>query len=38
MDLFDRHNITFISVTQSFNTASSMGRRCSIPLELYTIS
>ena len=26
VDLFDRHNVTFVSVTQSFNTASSMGR------------
>jgi len=23
VDLFDRHNVTFVSVTQSFNTASS---------------
>ena len=26
IDLFDRYNVTFVSVTQSFNTASSMGR------------
>lgn len=26
VDLFDRHNVAFVSVTQSFNTASSMGR------------
>jgi len=25
-DLFDRHGVTFVSVTQSFNTNSSMGR------------
>jgi len=25
-DLFDRHGVTFVSVTQSFNTTSSMGR------------
>jgi site-specific DNA recombinase len=26
VDVFDRHNVTFVSVTQSFNTTSSMGR------------
>ena len=26
VDLFDQHNVTFVSVTQSFNTANSMGR------------
>lgn len=26
VDLFDRHGITFVSVTQSFNTTTSMGR------------
>jgi DNA invertase Pin-like site-specific DNA recombinase len=26
VDLFDRHGVTFVSVTQSFNTTSSMGR------------
>jgi DNA invertase Pin-like site-specific DNA recombinase len=26
VDLFDKHRVTFVSVTQSFNTTSSMGR------------
>ena len=26
MELFDRHRVAFVSVTQQFNTASSMGR------------
>ncbi|WP_339045268.1 recombinase family protein [Candidatus Mesenet endosymbiont of Agriotes lineatus] len=26
VDLFDKHKVTFVSVTQSFNTANSMGR------------
>jgi site-specific DNA recombinase len=26
VDVFDRNNVTFVSVTQSFNTATSMGR------------
>lgn len=26
VDLFDRHQVTFVSVTQAFNTTSSMGR------------
>lgn len=26
MEVFDRHNVAFVSVTQAFNTASSMGR------------
>ena len=26
VDLFDRHNVSFVSITQSFNTTSSMGR------------
>ncbi len=26
VDLFDRHDVTFVSVTQSFNTTTSMGR------------
>lgn len=26
VELFDRHGVTFVSVTQSFNTTSSMGR------------
>jgi site-specific DNA recombinase len=26
VDLFDQHNVTFVSITQSFNTTSSMGR------------
>jgi len=26
MEVFDRHNVAFVSVTQQFNTASSMGR------------
>ena len=26
VDLFDRHDVTFVSVTQAFNTTSSMGR------------
>jgi site-specific DNA recombinase len=26
MEIFDRHGIAFVSVTQQFNTASSMGR------------
>jgi site-specific DNA recombinase len=26
MDVFDRHNVSFVSVTQQFNTATSMGR------------
>lgn len=26
VDIFDEHNVTFVSVTQSFNTTTSMGR------------
>ena len=26
IELFDKHSISFVSVTQSFNTANSMGR------------
>lgn len=26
MEVFDRHNVSFVSVTQQFNTATSMGR------------
>lgn len=26
VDLFDRHNVSFVSVTQAFNTTTSMGR------------
>ncbi len=26
MEVFDRHDVTFVSVTQSFNTTTSMGR------------
>ena len=26
VELFDAHNVSFVSVTQSFNTSSSMGR------------
>ena len=26
MDVFDQHNVSFVSVTQQFNTTSSMGR------------
>ena len=26
VELFDRHRISFVSVTQAFNTTSSMGR------------
>jgi DNA invertase Pin-like site-specific DNA recombinase len=26
MDIFERHNVSFVSVTQSFNTTNSMGR------------
>jgi site-specific DNA recombinase len=26
MEVFDRHNVAFVSVTQAFNTATSMGR------------
>ncbi len=26
VDLFDAHSVSFVSVTQSFNTTSSMGR------------
>jgi site-specific DNA recombinase len=26
VDLFDKHGVTFVSITQSFNTTSSMGR------------
>jgi site-specific DNA recombinase len=26
MEMFDRHNVSFVSVTQAFNTATSMGR------------
>ena len=26
MEIFDRHEATFVSVTQSFNTTTSMGR------------
>jgi len=26
MEIFERHNVSFVSVTQAFNTASSMGR------------
>jgi len=25
-DLFDRHGVSFVSITQSFNTTTSMGR------------
>src|SRR2546427_9652435 len=27
VELFDQHGVSFVSVTQSFNTTSSMGRR-----------
>jgi site-specific DNA recombinase len=26
VEIFDRHNVTFVSITQSFNTTTSMGR------------
>ena len=26
VEVFDRHNVTFVSITQSFNTTTSMGR------------
>jgi DNA invertase Pin-like site-specific DNA recombinase len=26
LELFDKHGVGFVSVTQSFNTSSSMGR------------
>ncbi len=26
VEIFDRHGVTFVSVTQSFNTTTSMGR------------
>jgi site-specific DNA recombinase len=26
VDVFERHNVTFVSVTQQFNTTTSMGR------------
>ena len=26
VEVFDRNNVTFVSVTQSFNTTTSMGR------------
>jgi len=26
VELFDRHNVSFVSVTQQFNTSTSMGR------------
>lgn len=26
VELFDKHQVTFVAVTQSFNTSSSMGR------------
>lgn len=26
VEIFDQHNVTFVSVTQSFNTTTSMGR------------
>ena len=26
VELFDRHNVSFVSVTQQFNTTTSMGR------------
>jgi site-specific DNA recombinase len=26
VELFDKHNVSFVSVTQSFNTTNSMGR------------
>jgi site-specific DNA recombinase len=26
MDRFDRHSVSFVSVTQQFNTTSSLGR------------
>ncbi len=26
VEMFDRHEVTFVSVTQSFNTTTSMGR------------
>jgi site-specific DNA recombinase len=29
MDLFERHHIAFVSTTQQFNSATSMGRLCS---------
>jgi site-specific DNA recombinase len=27
VELFDQHSVSFVSITQSFNTTSSMGRR-----------
>jgi hypothetical protein len=33
VDIFERHNVTFVSVTQQFNTTTSMGR-----LTLNTVS
>jgi site-specific DNA recombinase len=26
VEVFDEHNVTFVSITQSFNTTTSMGR------------
>ena len=26
VEVFERHNVTFVSVTQQFNTTTSMGR------------
>ena len=26
VDVFDRHNVSFVSITQAFNTTTSMGR------------
>jgi site-specific DNA recombinase len=28
VEVFDRHSVTFVSVTQAFNTTTSMGRLC----------
>jgi site-specific DNA recombinase len=28
VELFDQHGVSFVSITQSFNTTSSMGRLC----------
>ena len=34
VELFDQHSVSFVSVTQSFNTTSSMGRLTPISLSL----
>ena len=33
VEVFDRNSVTFVSVTQSFNTTTSMGRLSAAPLQ-----